>query len=852
MSRFPLSCFLLLCAICEICGHVLSSADAATVGDIDKAVAAIADYADGKPRRPLFAIEEIVRKTGGQAELRRHLEARLIELLKGDASHECKLFVCQQLWVVGSDASLPALEPMLLDEKTAHIACYAIGLRPSAKADAALLNALGRSSGKARTQIIIQLGQRRVRASVPELGRIATDVSLAEVANAATAALGQIGDEGAAGELAKVRGLRPDLVAKQASLQCAERLAAAGKAEPAVAIFEALHGEKEPRLIRRGALLGLMRVGGETMVPLVISVLRGEDAMMRATAIAGIRAMRGAGVGQRFAAELPKLSPAVQVLLIGALAGRGDASARAAIAAAASSPSAEVRTAALQALGTLGTAASAGALADAVVAGRSEGETQAALVSLRGLKGKGVDAAIVERLEAAKPEARALLVQVLADRNAVSAVPALLDQTSDVVVRKAAYRALGRLAGPQDVPALVKLLVGLEGDEGRRDAEKAVVLASRRIADEATRADAALAALGAAREATARCSLLRVLGGIANARAFEALRAAAADADAGVQDAAVRALADWPDARAKDALIGIVGKTENPTHRVLALRGYVRLLGEAGGIPSQQTLDACAAALKQARTPQEKKLILGAMGKVSHPAALALVEPLLADPAVRAEAELALLGIARAVAGARPDAAVAALAKLVRSSKNAATRKQARQIVQATKQIGEYVVAWQVSGPYLEEGKAAAQLFGIAFPPEKGGGDWRLLPLGPPSQPWMLDLAGALGAGDHRVCYVRTWLHSEKAQAARLEFGTDDGNKVWLNGKLVHAKNVGGAAVPGGYRANVALRQGWNALVLKITQWSGPWQFCLAVRGREGGRLDDVQTDCLYPKGESP
>jgi len=845
MSRFPVSCFLLLCAICVICGWPLLS-DAATVAEIDKAVAAIADYADGKPRRPLLAIEEIIRQAKGQAELRRHLEAKLVELIQSDASHECKLFVCQQLWVVGSDASLAALEPMLLDEKTAHIACYAIGLRPSPKAGAALRSALAKAKGGALLQIIIQLGQRRDRKSVPPLRRLALLGNLATVSDAATTALGQIGDERAAKALAEIRKTNRGDMAKRAALQCAERLAAAGRNEQAIAIYEELHDPEEPKLIRRGALLGLMRVGGETMVPLVVSVLRGEDAMMKATAVAGIRSMAGEGVARRFAAELPKLSPDVQVLLIGALAGRGDASARAAIVAATGSPDAAVRTAALEALGRFGDAGSASALAGAVAEGRSEGETQAALVSLRGLKGKGVDAVIVGMLERAKPEARVLLIQALADRNAVSAVPALLDQANDVAVRKAAYRALGRLARPQDVPALAKLLVGLEGEEGRKDAEKAVVLASRRIADEATRADAALGALGTAKDAAARCSLLRVLGGIANVRAFEALRDAAADADAAVQDAAVRALADWPDARAKDALMGIVGRTRDPTHRVLALRGYVRVLGEAGGIPSQQTLDAYAAALKQARAPQEKKLVLGALGKVSHPAALALVEPLLADPAVTAEAELALLGIARAVAGARPDAAAAALAKLVRSSKNADTRKQAQQIVQATKRIGDYAVAWQVSGPYLDEGKAGAQLFGVAFPPEKGGGEWRLLPLGPPSQPWMLDLAGALGAGDHRVCYVRTWLHAEKAHPARLEFGTDDGNKVWLNGKLVHAKNVGGAAVPGGYKANVTLRKGWNALVLKITQWSGPWQFCLAIRGRDGGELDGVRADCLY------
>jgi len=45
----------------------------------------------------------------------------------------------------------------------------------------------------------------------------------------------------------------------------------------------------------------------------------------------------------------------------------------------------------------------------------------------------------------------------------------------------------------------------------------------------------------------------------------------------------------------------------------------------------------------------------------------------------------------------------------------------------------------------------------------------------------------------------------------------------------------------------VALRQGWNALLLKITQCSGPWQFCLAIRKRDGGKLDGIRVDCFGP-----
>ncbi len=58
-------------------------------------------------------------------------------------------------------------------------------------------------------------------------------------------------------------------------------------------------------------------------------------------------------------------------------------------------------------------------------------------------------------------------------------------------------------------------------------------------------------------------------------------------------------------------------------------------------------------------------------------------------------------------------------------------------------------------------------------------------------QPWLIELdkVEAL-AGDNRVAYLRTKVWSPKEQKARLELGSDDGVKVWLNGQLVHANNA--------------------------------------------------------------
>ena len=268
------------------------------------------------------------------------------------------------------------------------------------------------------------------------------------------------------------------------------------------------------------------------------------------------------------------------------------------------------------------------------------------------------------------------------------AVPKLLNEASgqDKDVRKAAFKALAVLATPKHLLRIIKLLVKLEGDEGRKEAERAVVMVSRRIDNKTSRADATLAALGGVRGTTAKCSLLRVLQGIGNTKAFNVVRTALKDKEPAVQDAAVRALADWPDARATDTLLEVFQTTGDKTHRVVVLRGCTRLL-ELGGYSTQKAIRVCGELMNGARLPEERKLVLACLAKVADPAALKLVEPCLMDNEVKAEAELAMLGIARAIIGSARDEARAAANKLLEKSTNDTVRNEAAAIIQKIDKI---------------------------------------------------------------------------------------------------------------------------------------------------------------------
>ena len=73
-------------------------------------------------------------------------------------------------------------------------------------------------------------------------------------------------------------------------------------------------------------------------------------------------------------------------------------------------------------------------------------------------------------------------------------------------------------------------------------------------------------------------------------------------------------------------------------------------------------------------------------------------------------------------------------------------------------------------------------------------------------------------------------------QQVEFHLGSDDGCKVWVNGKQVHKNNVTRALGFGQDKFNAQLEAGRNVVVVKVVNGSGPGGVSLAVQGT--GELD--------------
>lgn len=643
--------------------------------EVPKLIAEAATFKPGESRAAFRRIEELVRESISDSALRETLEGGLIKLLEPSSTFEARRFACKQLGIIGGKAALPAIGNLLKSDETAGIACLALTTYPAGKADELLRSALPSATGIARIQIINTLGDRRDERSVAILIPLARSAD-ASVAAAAIGALAKIGDKAAWTAIAALRKSAPaslSAAVTDAMLRCAAELAASGDRKAASAAYEMLIGNSEPLYVRRAAFRGLAHLDKDEGEARILQALRGSDAALKPVAIAAARMLPSREASGKLASQFPHLAPQEQAWMIETLAVRGDTTARNAIATSLASSNGLVRRAAITALSQIGDVSTVGLFARTLGTTGDPDERRAietALITLRG--GSQIDQAVVIELRNANGEARASLVNVLARRQGSAANIVLFEETTNAnpVIAKAAFRGLAHTTVAGDAPALLQKVSSAPNSEVRAEAEDAAAQALGKIDDRADRSSLVREALRKAPSVEVITSMLILLPRCGDAPALGVLQAAQADPNVQVRDAAIRALADWPDDSAWEALYSIYRRPANETVRRLALGGLIRLISDENAKPDAKLIGRYRDLIDSARgDTYPLRLILGALGSAASPEALQLALPLADNEAVRPEAQAAVRKIAESIKAKYPDAAAEALQKLQPVSK---------------------------------------------------------------------------------------------------------------------------------------------------------------------------------------
>lgn len=366
----------------------------------------------------------------------------------------------------------------------------------------------------------------------------------------------------------------------------------------------------------------------------IIKLLSDKDREFREAGLEQIRkSAKGEEATHLFAAQLSKLDANGQIALLRALADRGDSAARPAILKLTSSSSdLNVRAAAIAAIGILGNTDDISLLINALSA-KSAVEQSAARRSLIVLSGDTVSKTIADDWKSAPSAVKTSLIEILAARRAAAAIPTFLAASIDdnPAVRTAAMNALGDLGRPEQLPQMLAAVLKAKPGAERDNAERNVAEVCARIRNEDDRATALINALNSASPAD-RDQLLSLVGRVGGRKLIDFVRDVATGRDAARRKLGIDALSKWPDASTADTLLDIATKATGPAERKLAFSGFVKIAATRDKRSDKQRLERMQQALKAARSPDEKLIVINRVRSAYDVGALRFVLPYVDQP----------------------------------------------------------------------------------------------------------------------------------------------------------------------------------------------------------------------------
>jgi type 1 glutamine amidotransferase/HEAT repeat protein len=609
----------------------------------------------------------------------------------------------------------------------------------------------------------------------------------------------------------------------------------------APALVNALNGTDNE--VRVAAIAALGRIGGPAaLMPVATLAAVGEEPLVSA-ARAALRGMPG--VSQDLAAYIDAAPGPVQLELVRAAGVRRDAAATQTLIALAKNGTGELRAEALKSLGEAAPAATLPDMIALLAAAGNDDERAAAVkavaaVAARAEPGEARTGALVAALKkAADSQEKAALCQALgaiADDTALAAIGETATG-ADAAAAKAAVDALGAWPTPaplEQVHALAKSATGDTATAALRGFMRLLGLTSDRPKEETVRMYAE--ALALAKTPDDRAAVIDGLGETGNAAALPMIYDALKDPQDVVAEAAAKALGAWPDATPTEKL-AVLARDKNSPRQITALRGWVRLVGLDAARSTDDTVSLYREAMTLAANPDEQKRVMSALSTTQNVGGLLLASEYLNDPNLSEEAAVAVVKIAKALAGINPDEVKMIMRVVAANTKSESVKKQSSELIEQTAKYEDYLTAWQVSGPYSAAGKKGDELFDMPFAPEQEGAraEWKAALMGTNgAMPFLVEIDRAIEAGNDRVAYLRSFVHANNDTEALLELGSDDGAKVWINGQQVLANNAIRPAKPASDSVKVQLKKGWNAFLMKVTQGGGQWSACARLRTADG------------------
>ncbi|MCL4691305.1 MAG: HEAT repeat domain-containing protein [Candidatus Hydrogenedentes bacterium] len=321
-----------------------------------------------------------------------------------------------------------------------------------------------------------------------------------------------------------------------------------------------------------------------------------------------------------------------------------------------------------------------------------------------------------------------------------------------------------------------------------------------------------------------------------------------------LRDASLNALASMESMQAFAPLVE-VARNGSVEEKEFALASVKKMAGPLGNAGNAQ---AAGLAFMQLYDLAEDDALRNTclQGLARYPVAQAydLVKAAMEQPALKDAAANAIVSVAGALAAEDKDRAKEAI-DVVRSANASpevlvqlAQRLQGAGVPVDFANLLGFVRSWYVIGPFDWKDEAD---WDRAFVNEPKVDATTAVSSGDQSLQWktvntsdplgMINLIGEVGQYDRKFAYAYAEIDVPEETDAQLRLGSDDGNKVWLNGEVVWENRVDRGAALDQDIADVHLVKGVNRVLVKISQGGGGWNFNLRVAQANGAGVEFTQ-----------
>jgi HEAT repeat protein len=414
--------------------------------------------------------------------------------------------------------------------------------------------------------------------------------------------------------------------------------------------------------------------------------------------------------------------------------------------------------------------------------------------------------------------------------------------------RIAAIAGYARVAGKDGAARLASTL-GKLGDKADRQIAKELI---RMRGPDVTQA---IVKAYASASVKPKQTLLAVLGARRDAASLQTITGAAKDKSEEVRGAAIYALASVGKPE-MDAIVIEALYKDTPRVQGAAADAYTtiaqRLFAEDRAGNEAKVLKVYNDLLGKAQVEHVTKIAaLEGIAMIASPSSAGAVEKLLghASAKVRDAAGRAYLAIAGKLDAKKDrDKALAMYNRLVDAS--AVPGGEMQTVVRRLRELGDksniaaklgMITHWWVIGPWPNKDYDA---YDKAFFPEKevnltkvykdGGRELKWKPVTTTNPEGRVDLRAQFKDNQNRAAYAYAEVTSDRGRDVIFRTGSDDGMKLWVNGKDVFGQNgprslaVDMDASPG------KLAKGVNKILVKVLNGGGAWEFCCRATTPDG------------------